>query len=82
MHIGRPFTSLANAPTCRYFRLKHQCLGTGTEFRVDFKWTRSLGSRAVTSCISTTSGRLTNCFNSATDRRVIFFSFFLLIFFS
>ena len=42
--------------TCRYFLLKHQCLGTGTVFRVDLRWTRRRGSRAVTSCISTTSG--------------------------
>lgn len=45
---------------CRYFRLKHQCLGTGTVFLVAFKCTSSLGSWAVTSCISTTSGRATN----------------------
>ena len=52
--------------TCKYFLLKHQCLGTGTVFLVDLRWTSSLGSLAVTSCISTTSGRVTSCFNSAT----------------
>lgn len=45
---------------CRYFLLKHQWRGTGTVFLVAFRWTRSLGSCAVTSCISTTSGRATS----------------------
>ena len=39
-----------------------------------------LGSLAVTSCISTTSGRATSCFSSATERRFSFFSFLLLSF--
>ena len=30
--------------TCRYFLLKHQCLGTGTVLRVDLRWTSNLGS--------------------------------------
>lgn len=45
---------------CRYFLLKHQWRGTGTVFLVAFRWTSSLGSCAVTSCISTTSGRATS----------------------
>ena len=61
------------------FLLKHQCLGTGTVFLVDLRWTRSLGSRAVTSCISTTSGLCTSCFSSATLSLLSFFSFLLLI---
>merc|ERR1719225_170734 len=64
---------------CRYFLLKHQCLGTGTVFLVDLRWTRSLGSRAVTSCISTTSGLCTSCFSSATLSLLSFLSFLLLI---
>merc|ERR1712142_618324 len=63
---------------CKYFLLKHQCLGTGTVFLVDFKCTNNLGSLAVTSCISTTSGLATNCFSSATLNRFSFFSFLLL----
>ncbi len=45
---------------CRYFLLKHQWRGTGTVFLAAFRWTSSLGSCAVTSCISTTSGRATS----------------------
>uniref|UniRef100_A0A2M4B2J7 Putative secreted protein n=1 Tax=Anopheles triannulatus TaxID=58253 RepID=A0A2M4B2J7_9DIPT len=59
---------------CRYFRLKHQWRGTCTVFRWLFSCTSSFGSRAVTSCISTTSGRDTSCFSSATLNRVSFFS--------
>ena len=61
---------------CRYFLLKHQCLGTDTVFLVALRLTSSLGSCAVTSCISTTSGRLTSCLSCATLSLVSFFSFF------
>merc|ERR1712166_498664 len=60
---------------CKYFRLKHQCLGTGTVFLMDLRCTNNPGSLAVTSCISTTSGLVTSCFNSATDNRLSFFNF-------
>ena len=61
---------------CRYFLLKHQCLGTATVLRVAFRCTSNFGSCAVTSCISTTSGRVTSCFSWATLSRVNFFNFF------
>ena len=67
---------------CKYFRLKHQCLGTGTVFLMDLRCTNNPGSLAVTSCISTTSGLVTSCFNSATDNRLSFFNFRLLNFLS
>ncbi|RNA12604.1 hypothetical protein BpHYR1_009091 [Brachionus plicatilis] len=62
---------------CRYFRLAHQCLGTWTVLRQPFRCTRSFGSRAVTSYISTTSGRATSCFSAATLILVCSLSFFL-----
>ena len=46
--------------TCKYFLLKHQCRGTCTVFLVALRLSSNRGSRAVTSCISTSSGRATN----------------------
>ena len=60
----------------RYFLFAFQCLGTGTVCFADFKHISNLGSLAVTSCISTTSGRVTSCFNSATVSRLSFRNFF------
>ncbi|KAL2729332.1 hypothetical protein V1477_016512 [Vespula maculifrons] len=48
---------------------------SGTVLRCALSCTRSLGSLAVTSCISTTSGLPTSCFNSATLSRVNLLSF-------
>lgn len=56
---------------CRYFLLKHQWRGTGTVFLVAFRWTSSLGSWAVTSCISTTSGRATSWSTETGDIRLL-----------
>eukprot|EP00123_Amoebidium_parasiticum_P016260 comp23358_c1_seq1/m.38590 comp23358_c1_seq1/g.38590 ORF comp23358_c1_seq1/g.38590 comp23358_c1_seq1/m.38590 type:complete len:302 (+) comp23358_c1_seq1:590-1495(+) len=61
---------------CRYFLFWFQCLGTGTELRTALRWISSLGSCAVTSHISTRSGRGTSVLSSATLRRVSFFSCF------
>ena len=54
---------------CKYLRLWHQCLGTGTVFLYDFKKTSNRGSEAVTSCASTASGLATTCLSSATVMR-------------
>lgn len=56
---------------CRYFLLKHQWRGTGTVFLVAFRWTSSLGSWAVTSCISTTSGRATSWSTETGDIKLL-----------
>mmetsp|Transcript_9712 Transcript_9712/g.22680 ORF Transcript_9712/g.22680 Transcript_9712/m.22680 type:complete len:236 (-) Transcript_9712:133-840(-) len=54
---------------CRYLRLLHQWRGTGTELRYDLRYTSSLGSDAVTSHTSTTSGRFTSCLSSEMESR-------------
>jgi hypothetical protein len=46
-----------------YIRVQCKC---EFGYLVDLRWTNRRGSRAVTSCISTTSGRDTSCFSSAT----------------
>mmetsp|Transcript_7236 Transcript_7236/g.10857 ORF Transcript_7236/g.10857 Transcript_7236/m.10857 type:complete len:233 (-) Transcript_7236:212-910(-) len=67
---------------CRYLRLWLQWRGTATVFRWAFRNTSRRGSAAVTSWASTTSGRCTSCFSSATERRFSRLRAFLLSFFT
>mmetsp|Transcript_42855 Transcript_42855/g.113125 ORF Transcript_42855/g.113125 Transcript_42855/m.113125 type:complete len:204 (-) Transcript_42855:1-612(-) len=62
------------------FRFWHQCFGTGIALRYDLRCTSSRGSAAVTSHCSTTSGLVTSCLSSATERRLSFFFCFFDIF--
>mmetsp|Transcript_24463 Transcript_24463/g.46368 ORF Transcript_24463/g.46368 Transcript_24463/m.46368 type:complete len:234 (-) Transcript_24463:304-1005(-) len=67
---------------CKNLRFWHQWRGTGTELRVALSPTSKVGSMAVVSQISTTSGRGHFIFSSAIRIRCCIFFFFFDSFFS
>mmetsp|Transcript_2407 Transcript_2407/g.7171 ORF Transcript_2407/g.7171 Transcript_2407/m.7171 type:complete len:269 (-) Transcript_2407:57-863(-) len=53
----------------KYARRADQCAGTGTALRYDFRYTTTSGSAAVTSQVSTVSGRRLRALSSASSSR-------------